>query len=291
MTAVVETIDTALARGARQLAGAGIDNARREARLLLSVALDEPTESLLGSPQRLVDSGIERAYEALLRRRAGREPMSQILGRREFWSLPFAVSSDILTPRPDSETVVEAALDAIADRAAPLRILDLGTGSGCLLLALLSELPHASGIGTDISAAACRLARDNAGALGLAGRARFIVGDWSAAVAGRFDLIVANPPYIPSPALDSLMPEVRDHEPRRALDGGDDGLDAYRRLLPGIGRLLDPDGRMLVEIGAGQGDKVAALLPSAGLTIFDRRRDLAGIERCLSARRTEAIRG
>jgi release factor glutamine methyltransferase len=291
MTAVVETIDTALARGARQLTGAGIDNARREARLLLSVALDEPTESLLGSPQRLLDSGIERAYEALLRRRAGREPMSQILGRREFWSLPFAVSSDILTPRPDSETVVEAALDAVADRAAPLRILDLGTGSGCLLLALLSELPHASGIGTDISAAACRLARDNAGALGLAGRARFIVGDWSAAVAGRFDLIVANPPYIPSPALDSLMPEVRDHEPRRALDGGDDGLDAYRRLLPGIGRLLDPDGRMLVEIGAGQGDEVAALLPSVELTICDRRCDLAGIERCLTARRTGPIQG
>ena len=291
MTAAADTIDAALARGARRLAGAGIDNARREARLLLSAALDERPETLLGSPRRRLDSRLAQAYEALLRRRAGHEPMSQILSHREFWSLPFAVSSDVLTPRPDSETVVEAALDAIGDPAAALRVLDLGTGSGCLLLALLHELPRATGVGTDFSVAACRVARDNAAALGLDGRARFLVGDWGAAVAGRFDLIVANPPYIPSPALESLMPEVRDHEPRYALDGGADGLDAYRRMLPGLRRLLDANGRLVVEFGAGQGDEIAALLPAAGLTMLDRRRDLAGIERCLSAGRIEDFRG
>jgi len=290
MSVAVETIDAALARGARRLADVGIDNARREARLLLSAALDEAPERLLGSPSRPLDTGLARAYEALLRRRAGREPMSQILGRREFWSLPFAVSRDVLTPRPDSETVVEAALDCVADRAAPLRLLDLGTGSGCLLLALLQELPAANGVGSDIFAAACRVARANAIALGLADRARFLVGDWCAAVTGRFDLIVANPPYIPSAALDTLMPEVRDHEPWRALDGGDDGLDAYRRMLPGLRHLLNASGRLVVEFGAGQGDEIAALLLPAGLTVLDRRRDLAGIERCLSAGRIAGFR-
>jgi len=290
MNAAVESVDAALTRGARRLAGAGIENARREARLLLSAALDVRPESLLGSSRRPLDPGPARTYDGLLRRRTGREPMAQILGQREFWSLAFAVSRDVLTPRPDSETVVEAALDAVGDREAPLRVLDLGTGSGCLLLALLHELPRATGTGIDNSHAACRIARANAQALGLADRAGFLVGDWDASVAGTFDLVVSNPPYIPSSAIVELMPEVRDHEPVGALDGGEDGLDAYRRMLIGIHRLLDSGGRLVLEVGAGQGDGVAKLLPPAGLGLLDRRPDLAGVERSLTARRIEEFR-
>jgi len=289
VTGAVETIDRALTRGARCLAGAGIDNPRREARLLLSAALGERPEGLLGAPRRPLDSAHSHAYEAFLQRRAGREPMSQILGHREFWSLSFAVSRDTLTPRPDTETVVEVALDTVADRAASLRVLDLGTGSGCLLLSLLHELPRATGVGIDVAESTCRVARDNAAALGLRDRAQFVVGDWNAAVTGGFDLVVANPPYIPSGALMSLMPEVRDHEPRRALDGGDDGLDAYRRMLPQARRSLATGGKLVIEIGAGQGDAIVAMLPPAGLAILDRRRDLAGIERCLLAGQIAAV--
>jgi release factor glutamine methyltransferase len=219
-------------------------------------------------------------FEALVARRAAREPLALILGRREFWSLEFAVSSATLIPRPDSETLIEAALAAFADRAPPRRVLDLGTGTGCLLLAALSEFRGAIGVGVDRSAAAAALAARNAASLGMADRATFVCGDWASALDGRFDLVVCNPPYIPSSDLRDLMPEVARYEPHSALDGGADGLAAYRRLLPELHRLLTPNGFAALELGAGQGETVAGLARDAGFSAT-MRKDLSGIVRVL----------
>jgi release factor glutamine methyltransferase len=213
-----------------------------------------------------------------VRRRAAGEPLSRLRGAREFWSLDFALSPETLDPRPESETLVAAALDAVPDRAARLRLLDLGTGTGCLLLALLSELPNAWGLGIDRAAGAAATARANAVALGLASRAAFIVGDWGEALRGGFDFVVSNPPYIPSADIPALAPEVR-HDPLRALDGGPDGLDAYRALAPDLARLLR--GTALIELGAGQAPAAARIMRTAGLDVRGTRPDLAGIDRCL----------
>jgi release factor glutamine methyltransferase len=198
------------------------------------------------------------------------------------------VSPAVLIPRPETETVVEAALAAAGDRGAPLRILDLGTGSGCLLLALLSELPRASGQGVDLSAEALEVARSNAERLGLGERARFEQRSWGAGLEGPFDLIVGNPPYVGEAEIAGLEPEVREFEPRTALVAGPDGLDAYRALIPDGARLLAAGGALALEIGQGQGDAVAALLAEHGLEVVERRPDLAGIPRCLIARATPA---
>ena len=217
--------------------------------------------------------------------RAAREPLALIVGWREFWSLRFRVSPATLIPRPDSETLVEAALAARPDSATPLRVLDLGTGTGCLLLAFLSERPRAFGIGIDRSIDAVRLARRNARDLGLADRATFLAGDWAGAVEARFDLVLGNPPYIPTPDLAGLMPEVRAHEPAGALDGGADGLTAHRAILADLPRLLTPGGRAILEVGAGQREAVAGLAALAGLRA-EARHDLGGVARAviLSAR-------
>jgi release factor glutamine methyltransferase len=222
----------------------------------------------------------EAAFEALVARRMAREPLALILGRREFWSLDFAVSSATLIPRPDSETLIEAALAAFADRAPPRRVLDLGTGSGCLLLAALSEFRGAIGIGVDRSASAAALAARNAASLGMADRAAFACCDWASALDGRFDLVVCNPPYIASPELGDLMPEVARYEPLSALDGGPDGLSAYRHLVPELHRLLSPDGFAVLELGAGQAEAVAGLARDAGFSATTRQ-DLSGIVRVL----------
>jgi release factor glutamine methyltransferase len=284
MTAAI-TVDGVLTGGARRLRAAGIWSARREARLLLASAIGTSPEDILLDADRSLDAATVREFDGLLDRRSAREPMSQILGYREFWSLRFDVSDAVLTPRPDSETLVEAALADIRDRGAKLRLLDLGTGTGCLLLALLSELPGATGVGVDISFEAVGIAARNAESLGLMNRARFVVGDWAKAIDGRFDVVIANPPYVRSGDLDSLMPEVRRFEPREALDGGADGLEAYRDLVSLAAPLLSPGGRVVLEVGAGQGEAVGALLMEAGLIEISRRRDLAGIERCVVARR------
>jgi release factor glutamine methyltransferase len=260
---------SALDWAARELREIGVEDARREARLLL--------EHCAGG------AGAELA--ALIERRRNREPVSQILGQWEFWSLPFFVTSATLTPRPDTETLVQAALDLTPDRAASLRLLDLGTGSGCLLLALLHELPAARGLGIDQSPEALAVARRNAEALGLAGRADFALGDWAAGIAGSFDLIVSNPPYIPHDEIPRLMPEVSQHEPRLALDGGADGLDCYRALAPQIAARLAPGGYALLEVGAGQAPAVVAILAAAGLQPAGVRADLAGRERCVKVRK------
>ena len=275
------TVREALRRGAECLAAAGIPDPRREARLLLSHAARLPPAALLRDPERPVDATGAAEFDACLARRAAREPLALILGRQEFWSLSFAVSPATLIPRADSEAVVEAALAARPEPAAPFRVLDLGTGTGCLLLAVLHERPAAWGAGVDLSPDAARLAARNAGALGLASRSAFVCADWDAPLRGRFDLVLSNPPYVQTAAIAGLMPEVARHEPARALDGGADGLAAYRRILARLPALLAPSGVAVLELGEGQSEAVGALAAAAGLPRQDTRRDLAGIARAL----------
>jgi release factor glutamine methyltransferase len=283
-------LTTRIRQLSERLAAAGIEGSRGEAWLLLEAAAGCPRASLMaGTVERLTPEQ-EVLLEAMVRRRLAREPIAYILGEKEFWSLPLAVGPAVLIPRPESESVVEAALARVADRSAPLRLLDLGTGSGCLLLALLSELPRATGLGVDLSAAALAFARRNAERLGLAGRARFHEGSWGEGLAVSFDLIVANPPYVAAGDLAGLEPEVRAFEPQIALAAGPDGLAAYRALIPDCARLLAPGGSVALEIGQGQG-AVAGLLAAHGLAVIDRRRDLAGIERCLVAQRASHRQG
>ncbi|MFQ5774852.1 MAG: peptide chain release factor N(5)-glutamine methyltransferase [Kiloniellaceae bacterium] len=271
----------ALDEAAARLRAAGVEGARRDARLLLAAALGVGAEQVLAHPERLLDAAEVARTRALIARRARREPVSRILGRREFWGLEFRITADTLDPRPDSETLVAAVLERIEDRSAGLKILDLGTGSGCLLLALLSELAGARGLGVDISASALAVARANARALGLAARARFARRSWAEGLAGGWQVIVSNPPYIIEQQLANLPPEVAGYEPRVALAGGRDGLAAYRALVPQAARVLAPDGVLALEVGAGQQDAVEALSANAGLTPLGRVRDLGGIERCL----------
>ncbi|HIJ61945.1 MAG TPA: peptide chain release factor N(5)-glutamine methyltransferase [Rhodospirillaceae bacterium] len=263
------------------LRAAGVDSPRLDARLLLAHLLGVESSWLFSHPDHLLDAEQEAAALALGERRCRREPVSRILGRREFWSLSFRIGPETLDPRPDTETIVEAALGVIADRQATLSILDLGTGSGCLLLALLSELPQAEGLGIDISGEALAVAADNAGRLSLNHRARFARGDWGRGIDGLFDVILANPPYIRDQDIDGLDPEVTVFEPRAALAGGADGLDCYRALAADAARLIRPGGAVVVEVGQGQAEAVAAILGAQGLSLVEIRRDLGGIERCV----------
>jgi release factor glutamine methyltransferase len=282
----VSTIAQALRRGAEQLTGVA-DNPYREARLLLVHANGLTRNDLIRDPARPVDT---TTYEAHLDRRISNEPLALIIERREFWSLEFQVSGATLIPRPDSETLIEAALAAFAGRPPPRRILDLGTGSGCLLLTLLTEFPSAFGIGLDIAQDAAALAKANAKRLGLAGRSAFAVGDWTNPIGTSFDLIVSNPPYIKCSDIESLMPEVANHEPRIALDGGADGYDAYRTIVPHLRQHLEPNGAAVLELGQGQATCVAECAREAGLRTT-LRLDLAAIPRAivLTARDREKI--
>jgi len=223
-------------------------------------------------------------FAAMLARAAAHEPLSRIEGRREFWGLEFLLSADTLDPRPESETVVEAVLARLPQRRRAYRFLDLGTGSGCLLLALLSEYRNSVGLGVDIAFGAAATARINARRLGFAGRAQFAVADWAAAVKGPFDVVVANPPYIASGCIPGLPAGVRDFDPRLALDGGADGLAAYRGIAADLRRLLMPGGLFATEIGSTQGETVARLLRDAGLVVDQIIPDLAGFDRCVVAR-------
>lgn len=281
------TVAAARRSWAEKFRTCGIDSAELDARILVGHALGLNHAALAAAAARRLTSAEESAIAALARRRLAREPVARILGFREFWSLPLRVDPSTLVPRPETETLVEAALAAIdADgrRAQKLRIADLGTGCGAILLALLGELPRALGVGTDASAAALSVARDNAGRLGLA-RARFVACDLAAALRGPFDLIVSNPPYIASADIVALAPEVRDFDPRRALDGGRDGLDFYRTIALAAPALLAPGGTLIVELGAGQAQPVAALFAAAGLAPLPPRPDLNGTPRALPARR------
>ncbi|MBL8702631.1 MAG: peptide chain release factor N(5)-glutamine methyltransferase [Alphaproteobacteria bacterium] len=280
------TVAVALRDARARLEAAGIDEAAREARLLLAHAIHETPARLVGWPERAIVPEEMARFDALVARRARREPVAYLVGAREFWGLSFRVTSATLIPRPDTETVVEAALAAMRGKVANSRVLDIGTGSGCLLIALLHELPDASGVGVDVSQAALAVARENAERLGVADRSQWIVGlDALDADAG-FDLIVANLPYIPSADIATLALDVRAFEPRLALDGGADGMAIMREVTAALPRLLRPGGLALFEGGAGQAPELERLFAAtAGLEPAGRWADLAGIERVTGARR------
>ena len=275
-----ESVGAWLCQAGQVLRAAAIENPRMEARWLLGHAMGVTAETLLRDPRAGVPLAAALAFTAMLARRARREPMAYITGSAGFWGLEFQVSPATLIPRADTEALVEAALE-LAPQAR--RVLDLGTGTGCLLLAVLSELPAASGIGVDLNPEAAALASRNAQALGLP--ARFLAGDWADALDASFDLILSNPPYIEAAAIPALMPEVAGHEPPAALDGGADGLDAYRCITAALPRLLAPGGLAVLELGQGQAPAVAQLARDAGLTWLEARPDLNAIPRAGLIRR------
>lgn len=270
------------------------DTPELDARLLIGAVLDLDLTGLATSASRIIDAREATRLADFAHRRAAGEPVARIIGLKEFWGLPFRLSATTLVPRPDTETVVEAALEIAKEiinkeitkttiesgnAGAALRVADLGTGTGAILLALLSELPAASGVGTDIDMAALETAADNARHLGLADRASFIRCNYAQALQGPFDLIVSNPPYIPSQEIAALSIEVREHDPYLALDGGADGLDAYRALIPQATALLRTGGALLLEVGQHQDRDVGALIQAHGLRLAPTKADLAGIPR------------
>jgi release factor glutamine methyltransferase len=265
------------------------DSAELDARILTGAVLGLDLTGMIAAAERRVTTAEAARLEDALRRRLAGEPAARIIGVREFWGLPLQLSAATLVPRPDTETVVELALEMLrpsADLDRQPRIADIGTGSGAILLALLSELPEACGVGTDISVAALRTASRNAVDLGLAGRTGFVACDYAAALSGKLDLIVSNPPYIRSADIAGLSIEVREHDPLLALDGGTDGLDAYRALIPQAARLLAPGGALVVEAGHGQSGEIQGLIDAAGLTCERPPKvDLAGIRRAVAGRK------
>jgi len=275
------TIGEALTRAATRLGEAGVERPQAEARILLEAASGRGRGQIIAFPEHVLTEAQWAAFEAQVGRRCAREPISRILGSREFWSLRFAVGPATLDPRPDSETLVSAVLARLPDREGEISLLDLGTGTGCLLLALLSELPRASGVGVDIDSSALETAKANAEALGLAARTSFQTGDWASGISAQFDVIVSNPPYIESAVIAGLAPEVAQYDPRAALDGGADGLSAYRALIPQAAARLNRGGLLALEIGEGQGAAVRAMAADAGFRDPVSADDLAGIERCL----------
>ncbi|MDV7339780.1 peptide chain release factor N(5)-glutamine methyltransferase [Terasakiella sp. A23] len=277
---VMTTIGNELQHLAKQLESAGIDNARFEARLLLEHVLNVETQILIAYPERDIADEHAQELERLLARRISREPMSHILGYREFWSLKFKVTKDTLTPRPDSETLIDAVLSHLPDSNKALDVLDLGVGTGCLLLSVLSEYKNARGLGIDISEGALSVAKENAKNLNLGDRTDFRLGNWGENIDQTFDLILSNPPYIPLTDKPALEPEVIDHEPASALFAGEDGLDDYRLLAEQFPTLLKDDGLAVIELGIGQSDEVAELWMCAGLEVIGRPKDLGGIVRC-----------
>lgn len=273
------TLVKAWGQAKARLSAAGIAGPVIDARLLVEAAAEATRMDIVTDPQRLLTPAQEATLDDYLSRREQREPVSHILGRKGFWKIMLNVTADVLTPRPDTETVVEYSLRDFPEHAA-WSILDLGVGSGAILLALLAERPAAKGLGIDISEEALAVARDNAAALGLAGRVALLRSDWSAVLdEGAFDLVVSNPPYIANHVIETLEPEVRDHEPRLALEGGPDGLDHYRTLAPEILRVLKPGGRFAVEIGYDQKTAVETLFRNAGAEGVQTIRDLSDRDR------------
>ena len=275
------SVRTALTETAAALAEIAVDNARREARVLVGIALKAEPLEIVTSPERELSSEERSALEIILKRRLAGEPSSRIRGYREFWSLDFAIGPSVLDPRPETELLVERALDHAGKLGQrPLRILDLGTGSGCILLSLLHELPEAVGFGVDQSGDALVTAKTNAHRLGLGDRCSWLCGAWMQPIAGRFDLIVSNPPYIPTSDVATLDRGVRNYDPILALDGGEDGLTAYREIIPQIPRFLRDSGGAFLEVGAGQARAVAQMGEESGLTA-EIAPDLARIPRAV----------
>lgn len=284
-----QTVEAARRALSARFKSGGIESAELDARILAGLVLNLDLTGLITSAQRRLSEHESTRLEDVARRRLAGEPVARIVGEKEFWGLPLKLSPATLVPRPDTETVVELALellraDGVAQR--PLRIADLGTGSGAILLALLSELPSARGFGTDISEQALQTAAANAVSAGLAARAAFIACDYATGLSGRFDLIVSNPPYICAADIAGLAVEVREHDPRTALDGGPDGLDAYRALIPQAAGLLAPGGILIVEAGEGQSGPINDLMTLSGLTpAAAPKADLAGIPRAVAGRK------
>ena len=276
MVSSVETGEVITA-GAKRLSEAGIEDARREMRLILSHVTGRSLTHLMTYPEEPVDDVI--AVEALIARRAGREPLSRILGYREFWKDRFTITPDTLDPRADTETLIEGVLVAWEGRSQPRNILDLGTGSGCILLSLLREFSDATGLGIDLSDGAVEAAAHNAEALGVSDRAEFRTGNWFHGLTGEFDLIVSNPPYIETDVIAGLEPEVRHFDPMLALDGGGDGLDPYPILTTMAPRFLRQGGMLVMEVGQGQAKRVSELAVGSGFGSVWTRHDLGGIER------------
>jgi release factor glutamine methyltransferase len=280
---VSETLVTLWTSIRRRLEAAGVETPIFDARLLLEAGANVSRLDIITDPRRLVTGEQIAAVDALARRREAREPVAHILGRKHFWKLELAVTPDVLTPRPETEHLVEVALELLPE--GPARVLDLGAGSGAILLAILAERPNAVGLGIDVSEAALAVARANSGALHLSDRVEWRRGDWADGLADQFDLVVSNPPYIATGELAQLAPEVARYEPRVALDGGADGLDAYRVIVADLARLLKPGGAFALEVGAGQEGAVAAMAKAGGLLVEEPRRDLAGIPRVVAGRR------
>lgn len=289
MTLANQTVEATRRALAARFKSNASDSAELDARLLVGHALGLDLTGLITSAQRRLTEDESARLDDYVRRRLAGEPVARILGEKEFWGLPLQLSSATLVPRPDTETVVELALELLrADGATgrPLRIADLGTGSGAILLALLSELPNALGFGTDISEQALQTAAANAVSTGLAGRATFIACDYAAGLSGLFDLIVSNPPYIRAADIGALAVEVREYDPQMALDGGADGLDAYRALIPQAAGLLAPGAILIVEAGEGQSGPINTLMTIAGLAPTGApKADLAGIPRAVAGRK------
>ncbi|MEM6743290.1 MAG: peptide chain release factor N(5)-glutamine methyltransferase [Pseudomonadota bacterium] len=280
------TREELIAEGARTLGAAGVDDPARDARLLLRWASGLDAAAFAARLDARPGPAEAARFAAGLAARASRRPLSQVTGRRAFWGRDFIVTPDVLDPRPETETLIAAALEGpLARTDAEARILDLGVGSGCILLTLLAERPFATGLGVDRSADALDVARRNAQALGVAGRASWLEGDWFQQVRGRFDLVVSNPPYIPDAEFDALAPEVRLWEPTGALAPGGDGLAAYRAIAKGLDAALADGGGALIEFGAGQADAVARIFDDAGFAALLLHRDLDDRPRCLEIAR------
>lgn len=278
------SVDQTVREAARQFAGAGIESGLLDSRLLMAHVLGLDAAGLISKGRDTLSAKDRSEFDALIERRLAREPVALILGFKEFWGLSFEVSPETLIPRPDSETLIEAAMQYAGDRAqsTPLRILDLGTGTGCLLLSLLHEWPTATGVGGDINQRAIVLAERNARRLGLHDRAAFVESDWTSNVEGTFDLVIANPPYIPEAEIESLMADVSQYEPELALSGGRDGVDAYRALEKLLPKVLNSEGLLILEIGRDQAQIVRNLMFSGGeMRFLAVKADLAGNQRCV----------
>jgi len=276
---VSDTVRAALAQATAALAAAGVPDPARDARRLMAAALGVAPERVTLAAGESLDGDTAAAFARMVAERARFRPVAQIVGRRLFWGREFAVTGAVLDPRPETETLVAVALAG----PAPATVLDLGTGSGAILLSLLAEWPAARGLGTDVDAAALAVAADNAARLGVADRARLALADWTEGIAGRFDLVVSNPPYLAAAEIAALAPDVREWEPRHALTPGPTGLEAYRRIVAGLPQVLAPGARVLFEIGATQGTAVAALLRAAGFAQVTLHRDLDGRDRVVEA--------
>jgi release factor glutamine methyltransferase len=282
----VTTVGEALEESVQTLRHAKIDEARLDARLIVAYGLNMTSQQVFGYPERQLEDGDLEGVRKLVARRSQHEPVALIIGEKEFWSLLFKVTAATLIPRPDSETLIEAVLAAQPDKKASLRILDLGTGSGCLLLALLHEYENSTGIGIDFSEDALKVARFNGENLGLGGRADFTQADWNNGIPGLadFDIIVSNPPYVAEDDRGTLSADVVDYEPDGALFAGHDGLREYKTILTLLADLTNVTGNVFFEVGINQADVVAEMLEKSGLKDISIHPDLAGIGRCVAAK-------